>query len=162
MFFYASPGSYNQAGQGESQEVTQLSHWGSLPETSTEFFKEATPWIQSLNVGTGTNTTCQSSELQLLEKQQEHTQTLPTRENHPRHLSELMEAGVLPRRSTLRLFLKVRVKPSRLNFKIMSYCSFTIKRHKTGVWLKVHCCHSKLNRPLFDPAGSSAQCLCHG
>lgn len=128
MFCRAATGSYNQAGQGETPKVTQLSHSSSLP--SVEDPKEATALTQSLNARTRTRTdvpkrTYQRSVPHPLGKQREHTQTVTTCENHRRHLSELMESGVLPRYSTLRFSLKVRLTSSPLNFTIMSYLIFT-------------------------------------
>lgn len=118
----AATGSYNQAGQGGTPEVTQLSHVSSLPTKSVEVLKDAAAWTHT-DVPEGT---CQSSVTHPVqtsqhidfETQQEHTQTLPTCENDRRHLSELMEAGVLPRYSTLRLSLKVRLTSSPFSFNI--------------------------------------------
>lgn len=122
MFCHAATGSYDQAGQEETPEVTQPSRVSSLPTESVKDLKGATASTRSLNASTGCQSGVphpgQTSQHTDFETQQERTQTLPTCENDRRHLSELMEARVLPCYSTLRLTLKVRLTSSCFNFNI--------------------------------------------
>lgn len=125
---HAATGSDDQAGQGETGEVTQLSHWSSLPTESVKELKEATASTRSLKVRTGTPTDLprghrqssaprsgQTSQHNDVEMKQNHALTLPTSEDNHRHLSELIKAGAMARRSTLKLSFKVRLMSLCLN-----------------------------------------------
>lgn len=129
---HAATGSDDQAGQGGTGEVTQLSRRRSLPTESVSELKEATASSRSLKVRTGTRTDWprghrqssaprpgQTSQHTDVEMKQNHALALPTSgDNHHRHLSELMKAGVMARRSTLKLSLKVRLVSLRLNYNV--------------------------------------------
>ncbi|XP_075903282.1 uncharacterized protein LOC142902256 [Nelusetta ayraudi] len=124
---HAATGSDDQAGQGETGEVTQLSHWSSLPTESVKELKEATASTRSLKVRTGTPTDLprghrqssaprsgQTSQHNDVEMKQNHALTLPTSEDNHRHLSELIKAGAMARRSTLKLSFKGQVHVARV------------------------------------------------
>lgn len=128
---HAAAGSDNQAGQGETGEVTRLSHWSSLPTESVKDLKEAAASTRSLKVRTGTRADLprghrqsnaphpgQTSQHTDVEMKQNHALTLPTSEDNHRHLSVLLKAGVMARSSTLKLSLKVWLTSLCLNYNV--------------------------------------------
>lgn len=125
---HAATGSDDQARQGGTGEVTQLSHWSSLPTESVNELKEATASTRSLKVtrtdlprGHRQSSAArpgQTSQHTDVEMKQNHALTLPTSEDNHRHLSELLKAGVMARYGTLKLSLKVRLMSLCLNYNV--------------------------------------------